>query len=133
MIKLLAKTDQEALTMSYLGLMRQGVKGVLDTTCVYYGGEGIACGIGHLMSESDRENLQSNVYGNMAVPHLIEMDMVDPGELSVSLLKEIQFAHDAIGGMRSASGSYDFKSELNAKYFILANKFNLELPEYEHD
>lgn len=134
MIKLLAKTNQEALTMSYNGLMRQGVKSEIKgdciDICVYHLGKGVACGVGHLMKPKDRKKLNGGVFGGQGIVNLVSSNLVDRGNISKEFLAELQDAHDSID---TDTKPEEFYIQVTHKYKDLAKLFGLELTEYKHD
>ena len=127
MIKLLVDTNQDALSMSYIALMKQGMRSGKHDSCLYYGGEGIACAIGHLIAEGDRRGLDEDDTAILSpsIGALVRKSRVDIGRVSSKLLRAMQWAHDE--NMEVTAGK--FREQLTEDYQRLADEFNLTLPE----
>jgi len=99
MLKLKVNTDQEAFDMAYSAIVEQGCASVDNMdVCSYRGKNNTACPIGHLLEcdEEERGNLdRSSLNGtSYGIEGLVNREIVDNGNVNVSLLVDIQRAHD---------------------------------------
>ena len=120
MIKLLAKTNQEAFDMAYRGVISQGCTAMQDNntdTCTYYNSKGHACGIGHLIPSVARPNML-----NRSILDLLDMEIIDPCNIDEELLQSIQRAHDRAALDR---GDYDKHSDAHQMMDFHNNMINV--------
>ena len=127
MIKLKPRTNQEAFDMAYKGVMKQDKCSVnLCGACVYYGGPGVACAVGHLVAEEDRKRL--NEFGYKGVLGLHKSGAIDVGDLSLDLLHKMQHAHDICDEVNQS----EFKSAYHKVMTKLSLHWDLRMPALEN-
>jgi hypothetical protein len=99
MITLKPKTDQEAFDMvvKHLKSMPErsmkpaNIRG-LGMRCAYRSRDGLACAIGCMVSDEDARTMDAQP--ESGIDDLVFAEVVDPGEVSRSLLSQLQDAHD---------------------------------------
>jgi len=130
LIKIQAKSKQDAFSKAYNGIMEQGCGGVNEAgNCSYRTEEGYKCGIGHLISDADYDSRieDCGIGGMVDNTDLVNDHIKIDTHLTSSFLSGLQSCHDRAvrAAVTSESG---FLKEFEYQMGEFAKINNLEIP-----
>ena len=132
MIKLKPQTLQEAFDMAYKGVMKQGrISAVIEpfgNSCMYHGGDDVACAIGHMLDVEDRKAL--DVFGPSSVDCLDNDDRIDIGNIDIEKLSNLQGIHDDCGESNPDITVEEFRTQYHYAMQEFAKHNKLVMPEW---
>lgn len=133
MIKLNVSTNQDAFDKAYTGIINQGKPSIKidenrEYRCKYNGTDNTACGVGQLVdSVDDRESMDNFTHPDgskvSSIATLKSNNVVNTGEIDITLLTAIQQAHD------DAAPSCAFIDIFEYYMANVAEQYNLTIPE----